>query len=238
MLGIGIITYKRLAAVASCTAFIQAYTKTPYKLVVADDGSEDGTTSYCSKVGIHCVGLVNQGVAYNVNRALYSLKDCDPIILLDSDIWPTEYGWEEKWIQAASIWGHVNLAFNNTISGNGTPEDPYLCEHFGSGCVATTKSAFENVGYQDPRFYGQPYSIAHAEWTFRYERFFQWKKATSNSTPPCLKHAVKLVDFGTFYNPDAVNLSCETMKKINSDEPLYRDPWRDDLEKEDFIKSL
>ncbi len=237
MLGIGIITFERLGGCAASIALVQQNTNEPFKLVVADDGSTDGTRDYCQKIGVDVVGRVNRGVAFNVNRALWALRDCDPIILIDSDIWPCQKSWEYPWIEAAKLWGHVNLGFT-AICGEGTAEDPFLCEDFGSGCVATSKYAFEAVGYQDPRFYEFNYSIAHAEWTFRYERYFGWKRATPNSTPPCLMSGVKLINLGTFNTPDIVKQSCDKMALINQSEPVYRHPWRDEKERNDFLNSF
>lgn len=239
MLGIGVITYKRFGAVAGCLACIKEYTTQEFKLVVADDGSNDPTKKYCEDLGVPVVGNVNHGVAYNVNRALYYLRDCDPIILLDSDIWPSGPDWQTPWIEAANIWGHVNYGFKHCppIEGKGTPAEPFLCEHFGSGCVATSQSAFQAVGYQDPRFYEFPFSIAHAEWTFRFERHFDWRKATINSTPPCLQSGIELIGLGTYSNDHrrAISDSCLIMAGISRTESVYRHPWRSEEEKNLFL---
>ena len=237
MLGIGIITYERLGGCAAALACVQQYTTCPYRLVVADDGSTDGTRSYCLRQGVQVVGRSNRGVAHNYNRALWALRECDPIILLDSDIWPTEYEWQKRWIDAAAMWGHVNFCFD-AVCGYGTAADPYLCEHFGCGCCATSAAAFRAVGYQDPRFYGIGFSIAHAEWTFRFEKHLGWKRATENSTPPCLRHGIRDVPLGTFRDEGEVEESIMVMKEIDSSEPVHRLPWRDQAEQDDFLSDL
>lgn len=241
MLGIGIVTYERFGALAACLALVNEYTTQEFKLIVADDGSKDPSRNYCLKQGIDVVGEKNCGVAYNFNRALYNLRDCDPIIMLDSDVWPTEFGWQESWVEAANIWGHVNYGFKHIdpICGEGTPQDPFLCEHFGSGCVATSKSALDSVGYQDPRFYQFPFSIAHAEWTFRFERFYNWKKATENSTPPCLQKGVLHAGLQSFaqHHRENISISCQVMAGISKEEPVHRLPWRSLQEKNEFIES-
>lgn len=234
MLGIGIIAYQRLGGCAAAVACVQQYTTGPYRLIVADDGSVDGTRSYCLRHGIQCVGRSNRGVAFNYNRALWALRECDPIILLDSDIWPTEYDWQAPWVEAAATFGHVNFCFN-AICGAGTAADPFLCEQFGCGCCATSQQAFQKVGYQDPRFYRIGFSIAHAEWTFRFERQQGWKRATENSTPPCLRHGIRDIPLGTFRDEAQVVESIAVMSGIEASEDVYRLPWRNESEERDFL---
>lgn len=238
MLGIGIITYNRLGGLAGCLACVQQFTTVPHRLVVADDGSIDGTRAYCLRSGVHVVGRSNRGVAFNYNRALWALRECDPILLLDSDIWPTEYAWQTRWLEAAALWGQVNYGFNNGFAGAGTAVDPFLCENFGCGCCCTSASAFASVGYQDPRFYEFGFSIAHGEWTFRHERHLGWRRATPNSTPPCLRHGIQLVPLGTYRNEDDVVDSCKVMASIDQSEPVYRLPWRDGAEQLDFLLEM
>ena len=236
MLGIGIITFNRFGGCFACCESIACYTRTPHQLIIADDGSQDGTAEHARRRGWNVVDGVNRGVAWNVNRALYALRDCDPIVLLDSDIWPTEPGWERPWIEAAQRWGHVNYAFESPppVSGSGVPDDPFRCEAFGSGVVATTRAAFQLVGYQDPRFYDFKFSIAHAEWTFRFERALRWDRLTQNSTPPCLRHGIKVQNLGTYYQSDLVTQSSTIVSQTICEAP-YRFPWRNDGEQAEFL---
>src|SRR5690242_19355284 len=97
-LGLGIITYNRKEALQKCLERIRSFTRTPYQLVVADDGSEDGSAEWARAQGISVVTGQRRGVVWNRNRALAYLHEwttCDPILMLEDDAWPAEPGWEQ-----------------------------------------------------------------------------------------------------------------------------------------------
>lgn len=239
MLGIGLVNYNRFGATMACAHSVRRFTASPHRLIIADDGSPDGLRSYAISQGFEVVGKYNRGVAWNYNRALYTLRDCDPIILVEVDTWPIVYGWEKPWVQAAWMHGQVNYAYDIEApkAGDGTPERPFLCERWGSQIVATSALAFRLLGYQDPRFYRWKYSIAHAEWTFRLSRAFRWPRATVNDTPPCLNSGVAALRLGSVYNGNVVQESSDLLVEI-VDGTTYRDPWRDDKEKHEFLSEL
>lgn len=51
-LGIGLVTYNRINYLKTCVERIQKFTTIPYALIVADDGSQDGTADWCNQNGI------------------------------------------------------------------------------------------------------------------------------------------------------------------------------------------
>lgn len=66
------------------------------RIVVCDDGSDDGTVDILSEVkDIIYVRGPNLGVGANKNRAIFTLQDCDLIAMLEDDLFPTERGWFE-----------------------------------------------------------------------------------------------------------------------------------------------
>jgi len=74
-LGIGIITYNRREIVRETVKRVRALTThTPSSIVVADDGSTDGTQFALRVMGAPYVTGRNMGVAWNKNRALYLLN--------------------------------------------------------------------------------------------------------------------------------------------------------------------
>ena len=128
-LGIGVITFNRREIVDETIERVLARTRQPFCLVVADDGSEDGTADRLRGRGITIASGRNRGIAWNKNRALFyllAIQLCDVAILLEDDTHPAASGWEGDWCEAAQRWGHVNIAgrwFQDSfIAGAGSPE--------------------------------------------------------------------------------------------------------------------
>src|ERR1700712_3829984 len=96
-LGIGIPSFNRKPILRETINSIRVMTKyLPSVLVVADDGSSDGTADMLERMGVACVRGRNMGVAWNKNRALYMLNArlrCDVTILLEDDAYPSRLGW-------------------------------------------------------------------------------------------------------------------------------------------------
>lgn len=239
--GIGIVSYNRLAAMQRCVDAVRRYTRTPHTLIVADDGSEDGTAEWCRANGIRTISGPNRGVAFNNNRLYYEFAehtDCDPFIVLEQDAVPCVEGWELSRIAASWRWGHV--AFASTApppwKGGDTPTDPFWCVGFGAQCVTTTRSAFQQVGYFDPRFYIHSYSNAHAEWSFRFARHYDWPVAPHCKLICGLRRGVETIDLGSFATPAEIEATHATHQTIGEDEPVYRAPWRSDVERDEFLR--
>src|ERR1700759_3385032 len=112
-IGIGIVSYNRKDVLAETLARVRAHTKLQSLLVVADDGSDDGTADFVRSQGITVITGRNRGVAWNKNRALFLLAEiahCDIVLLLEDDTYPTADGWEQDWVLASERWGHANFA--------------------------------------------------------------------------------------------------------------------------------
>jgi len=100
MIGIGVITFNRIDMLKITLGRILQHTKGDYKLLVADDGSTDGTLNYLQENNISYVTGKNKGVCTNKSRALFHLKDCDYIYIIEDDIFPIKDGWETIYIDA------------------------------------------------------------------------------------------------------------------------------------------
>jgi hypothetical protein len=241
-LGIGIITRNRLSSLQRCIAEIQRYTVDPFFLVIADDGSEDGTVAWARDQGIPVVTGPRRGVVWNKNRALYFLQQhtrCDPILLLEDDAWPVRTGWDRVWTAAAMRWHHVN--FSNAYNqhdpkfwpqGSGTSDDPYQSEMFGGQCSVTTRQALAEVGFLNSRFKG--YGWGHVEWTYRYRAHYSSNWGIAEATVPCLNHGI-LRALGnqsskTIAEREANRRVFEELQAQQSDSAVC-DPWQDEEER-------
>lgn len=174
--GIGIVTYNRREIVSDTIDQVRAFTRhSNAAMVVADDGSSDGTLGMLRDKQVPVITGVNMGIAWNKNRALFLLAhmlDCETVILLEDDTRPNRAGWEAEWIVAAQRWGHVNFAGNwmrqHFLSGTGTVDDPILCKMITAQCSAYSQTALTFGGYFDSRFRG--YGHEHVEHTRRLVR--------------------------------------------------------------------
>ena len=174
--GIGIVTYNRKAILSDTIDRVRALTRQPdATLVVADDGSTDGTLAMLREKQVPVITGVNMGIAWNKNRALFLLSHmlgCETVILLEDDTQPTRSGWEAEWIEAARRWGHVNFASDwmqeHILSGAGTVADPVRSRLITAQCAAYSREALTFGGFFDPRFSG--YGHEHVEHSRRLVR--------------------------------------------------------------------
>jgi glycosyltransferase involved in cell wall biosynthesis len=247
-LGIGIITYNRCALLASTIEAVRRYTRhDDCLLVIADDGSTDNTLALARRKQVQVISGINMGIAWNKNRALYSLAymlRCDNVILLEDDVHPTQAGWEQEWISAAQRHGHVNYAgawFSDAfISGVGTAEDPILSRQTTGQCASYSSEAVGYAGYYDSRFHG--YGHEHVEHTARMVRCgyggvacdIDGKKTVLFKL---LRGALNIVDTPSFANESDVTRNLEVANQIMGDE-TYRAPWRNQTEMRQFRSEI
>jgi glycosyltransferase involved in cell wall biosynthesis len=161
-IGIGIATYNRRARLAVTLENVFRNTDAHADIVVADDGSTDGTAALLQTLRPRLRAVIageNRGVAWNKNRLLFFLVEVcksDVVILLEDDTCPLLPDWEQDWIAAARRHGHIAYAApwfaSSFISGTGKPEDPFESENTTAQCAAFTREAVSYVGYMDTRF--------------------------------------------------------------------------------------
>jgi glycosyltransferase involved in cell wall biosynthesis len=246
-LGIGIITYNRRDALAGTLARVRTHTNAPFTLVVADDGSEDGTMDLLRSHNVTVVTGRNMGVAWNKNRALFLLAaiiQCDVVILLEDDSFPTRDGWEQEWVQATQSWGHVNLAggwFRDSfLKGSGTVEDPIFSTEVSGQCSGFSRAALLYAGYFDSRFRG--YGHGHVEHTRRLVRVGyggSYEEIDGRVRPifKLLKSPIEVTMPPSFADPADRNRNRLLSRQLVSEE-TYRMPWRDDAELMQFRAEL
>jgi glycosyltransferase involved in cell wall biosynthesis len=233
-LGIGVITYKRTPALHRTVARVLEHTKSPYYLVVADDGSHSSTYVNLLDMGIPVITGANRGVCWNKNRALYALlehSDADPILILEDDCYPTQDGWEEAWVRAALKFRHVNYTHtawpvNWCKGGYGTADDPWLTWELTGQATITTRDALKTVGYLNPHFKG--YGHGHIEWS---ERFCK-AGLLNREFMPCIRCGLVMEDDATFRNKSEVTRNWHIAQELRRHVFAYCPPWHTEIQKQ------
>jgi glycosyltransferase involved in cell wall biosynthesis len=243
-LGIGIVTYNRQQILSDTIDRVRAHTHQPNTaLVVADDGSSDGTPAMLRDKQVPVITGVNMGIAWNKNRALFLLSQmlgCETVILLEDDTQPERLGWETAWIQASRRWGHINFAGDwmskYFLSGTGTPEDPVLSNMVTAQCSAYSWTALKFGGYFDSRYRG--FGHEHVDHTRRLvrvgyggtDRVIEGQEQVRYFL---LKGGLKVVACRSHFDQAQVDynyqVACQSMG-----EQHYRVPWRDDIQLRQF----
>jgi glycosyltransferase involved in cell wall biosynthesis len=237
--GIGVITYNRKNVLAETLARVRAHTTPPYELVVADDGSWDGTVELVRSLGIRLVTGRNMGIAWNKNRALFLLTmhlQCDVVLLLEDDSSPVNDGWEQTWIAASLRWGHINFAGKwlrgDFLRGSGTVDDPYLSTTVTAQCSGFSRTALLYGGYLDSRFRG--FGQEHVEHTRRLIRVgfggsYENIHGDVMPTYRLLQGGIAVRNEHTYLNPGEHERNALMCGQLLFDE-TYRMPWREDAE--------
>lgn len=251
MLGIGVITYRRPAALAELLESVGRLTAGEHRLVVADDGSGDETASVCDRAGVARVAGVNRGVAWNKNRALLWLlaQGCDRFVLLEDDAVVVETAWDRHWIEAIDRWHHINwLAATHIpmvtegmfLGGGGTAQDPYVCEYLHGLCMAFSLRSLAEVGFYDSRFRG--YGFEHLDLTIRNRRAGFGVREIQRDTGPMSSFVMMPGGLALRYMDSNADMGAvERNRAIFQDlkeAPIYRSPWQDDEERASFEEEL
>ena len=242
-LGIGIVTYNRKDVVLETLSRVRAHTATPCIVAVADDGSDDGTADAVRAQQVTVATGPNMGIAWNKNRALFLLSavmQCDVVILLEDDSFPTQDGWEAEWITASERWGHANLGapwlHDSFLKGTGTVDDPYLSLDVTAQCSSFSREALLYGGYFDSRFRG--YGQEHVEHTRRLLRvgYGGTHEDIAGEVRPIyklLKSSIEVLSGHSFSNAADRDRNWLMCRQLLFDE-AYRMPWRDDTEMAQF----
>jgi hypothetical protein len=242
--GIGIVTYNRRNIVAGTIDRVRELTGDPDAvMVVADDGSSDGTLEMLREKRVPVITGVNKGIAWNKNRALFLLSQmlrCETVILLEDDTQPVVAGWEQEWAIAAERWGHVNFVrdfmYDRPVSGSGSAADPFCCRDVTAQCAAYSSAALTFAGYYDPLFRG--FGHEHVEHSRRLVRCgYGGTQAWTDGRETVLFYLIKggLTEVACESHANAADearnllLAQQLMTK-----PGYRAPWGNDTELRQF----
>jgi glycosyltransferase involved in cell wall biosynthesis len=242
--GIGIVTYNRKMILSETIDQVRAFTRQPNAaLVVADDGSSDGTLEMLRDKQVPMITGVNMGIAWNKNRALFLLShmlNCDTVILLEDDTQPNRSGWEATWMRAAQRWGHVNFAGDWLReffhSGMGTVDDPVRSHVVTAQCCAYSRAALTFGGYFDPNFRG--YGHEHVEHSRRLVRVgYGGAEEWVNGQERVLYHLIKddliVVSSHSYYNKSQEERNLQLARQLMAIQG-YRSPWGNDAELRQF----
>ncbi|MEG3755801.1 glycosyltransferase [Psychromonas arctica] len=240
-IGVAVITYNRLERLQDNIKNIHAFSNKETVLVVADDGSEDGTKTWCDENEVACIIQPNSGVVANKNRALYYLHEveqCDVSILLEDDCKPIAQGWDSTWALTALVWGHVNFAHKRVIGdaklikGTGEIYSPYVSKSVTGQCTATSLNAFQKVGYLNPIFKG--YGCGHVEWTQRFINQGFNGLTNGHANFPCINTGLLSEDAPTYKSEDDIQRN-RTIKSSLKTKQGYVYPWTTEQERLAFV---
>lgn len=242
-LGIAIVTYERRSLLEQLVAGVTKLTSSDHELVVAVDGSRDGSAEWCREGGLRVVSGVRQGVAWNKNRALFALAKlgCDPLVLLEDDALPAVHGWERDWIEGTRAWHHLACdpkVLRHAVSGKGTPADPYVSPAATGFCMSVSAEALKTVGYFDSRFVG--WGHEHSEWTTRMKRAgYGFQMITLPDGRP-FKAQLFLAGGLTLVKAKSSRIAAEgyanrEVGRRIAGEPVFRCPWRTPEERASFL---
>lgn len=241
-LGIGITTFNRLGRLQQVLAAISEDAGLECSLIVVDDGSSDGTSSWLRSSHVPHITAPNRGIAWNKNRALAHLvllDQCSEVVLLEDDTVPAKPGWEKIWIEAARVYGHMNYCGPWIRSlmeeGEGTISNPYISGVFSGQCVAFSRSAILDVGFMDTRF-GR-YGYEHVEHTQRL------LKAGYGGSIAATKYYLIESDLSVFEGgvsrfESALPEAARIYQEVQKDESMFRFPYRSARERSLFLSEL
>jgi len=98
--GIAVCTYNRAENLRTVLSAVINTKPLSSRVIVCDDGSYDNTCDVVHDFpGVTYIKGSNLGVGANKNRALYALKDCDFMCILEDDLMPTEEGWFDSYVK-------------------------------------------------------------------------------------------------------------------------------------------
>ena len=165
------------------------------------------------------------GVAYQKNKCLEALKECDYVFLFDDDCFPIEDGWVDAYISE-----YIRTGNHHFLKINETPSieikeviDGITSWTNCAGCMMfLTRSAIQTVGMFDESF-GR-YGYEHAEYTNRiyqnkFNLFGQYLSCTGNDKI----YALDLQGVGSFNIKHKSSMPFkEMLESVKKAEAVYK----------------
>lgn len=240
-LGIAITTFNRAEHIVEQIRLIRKFSLDEYEIIVCDDGSSDNTLDFLEKEDVSYISGENKGIAWNKNRGLYYLANytsSDAFLLLDDDILPCMYGWDVEWRQGALLHGHINyvsdfikpqVSFGQCIAHN-----PGLCPALQGPAIGISRESFPLIGYMDSRF-GR-YGHEHTEYTNRFIKagFGGLIREDNSMLYAVMNSGLELSLLPSSGSLDEAKKNEPLLYQL-SNEPLYRQPWFNEKQRQDFL---
>ena len=242
-LGIGIITCNRKDVLAETLARVREHTKAPVELVVADDGSGDGTDELVRARNIALVTGPNMGIAWNKNRALFllaAIRQCDAIILLEETRFPPRTAGSSPGCGRSSS-GAMSIS-QAAGSGTASSADRGPWRIRSSARMSAPSAAVSRAppcstaAISTSRFRG--YGQEHVEHTRRLVRIGYggtYEEIDGEVRPVyhLLQSGIQVTNPNSFSNQSDRDRNWLICRELLFDE-AYRMPWRDDAEMMQF----
>lgn len=154
MIGIGITSFNRNKILKETVSKIKQFTKSPYKLVIVDDGSVTPVE------GADYRFKTSQGTPIANNKCIELLEGCEHLFLFDDDCFVIKEGWELAYINSGVK--HLNYSFKykyEVVKGVRHLENP-------NGCMMYIhRDVINNIGGFDVGFI--KYGYWHGSYSMR-----------------------------------------------------------------------
>lgn len=177
--GIAICTYNRANRLVEVLDGVLSNKPANARVIVCDDGSTDDTMAILKDFSseISYIRGPNMGVGANKNRALFALRSCDFLAILEDDLVPIAPGWFETYREFCL---HTNIHHFCRVQDKEVPESVI---DFGEWCASALKltpiygssprgdltfisnMVIRKVGAIHPEFIGVGH--AHGQWSDR-----------------------------------------------------------------------
>lgn len=240
-IGIAITTFNRIDCLLEQIRLIQKFSVCEYELIVCDDGSTDDTVERLKKENIPYITGKNKGIAWNKNRGLYYLANytnADVFLLMDDDIYPTQYGWDMEWGKAVQQHGHVNFIFPELkyqlLYGDCTASNPGLSPLLAGPCIGINREILPLVGYMDNRF--GKYGHEHTDYSTRYVKlgFGGVIRYDGSIAYTVIESGLKLILMPTNGSEEDIRKNGVLLDTLRN-APLFRQPWFSAAEQKEFL---
>ncbi|RUS44648.1 glycosyltransferase family 2 protein [Cohnella sp. AR92] len=168
-------SYNRLDLLARCVQSIRKHTKSDYEIIIADNGSSDGTTTWCLSERIPFISLArNEGFPVACNKGM-RLASGDTLVLLNNDT-VVSANWLDNLNTALYSSPDVGMVgpMSNQVSGKQQVQYPYAdldefqriaegvnqsnpakwrrAERLVGFCLVLRRELMERIGLLDERF--------------------------------------------------------------------------------------
>lgn len=181
---LAVTTYNRISYLRECLeSFEKTKCNNTWTIIVADDGSTDGTQDLVRSMGYQLIQNHRSGVSNQTNSIFQEINhiEFDCCFKIDDDITFLKKGWSEAYHSAIVETGYDHLVFTEVgraqqaMKCRGKRTNPTFkynlrstCDYINTqGCFYTvTRKVLKEVGYFDTQTFG-PHESGHVDFTAR-----------------------------------------------------------------------